>query len=91
MLLGMLLLDMQAGSAECSKVPLPACAQDVLNTWKAMTTTNAKAEDVPSFWKKSWNALVRWFQRDKACTCSAETQSTPKVEEPKVEEKKSAV
>jgi len=55
-----------------------------------MTTTNAKAEYVPSFWKKWWNALVNCFKRDAVCTCSAEKQAGPKVEEPKAQEKKAA-
>jgi hypothetical protein len=52
-----------------------------------MTTTNVTAEGAPSFWKKWWNALVRCFKRDTACACSGESQSTAKVEGPKVQEK----
>ena len=55
-----------------------------------MTTTNVTAEGAPSFWKKWWNALVRCFKRDTACACSAKDQSTAKVEETKIQEKKAA-
>jgi len=55
-----------------------------------MTTTNVKAEAVPSFWKKWWNTLVNCFKREGTCTCAAEKQSTSNVEEPKVQEKKAA-
>ena len=60
------------------------------NTWKAMTTTNTKAECVPSFWKKSWNAFVNCFKRDAACTCSAEKQPAPKTEDAKAQGNKRA-
>jgi hypothetical protein len=60
------------------------------NTWKAMTTTNTKAECVPSFWKKWWNAFVRCFKREAVCTCSAERGSTAKVDEPRAPEKRAA-
>jgi hypothetical protein len=56
-----------------------------------MTTTNAKAECVPGIWKKWWNALVRCFKRDVVCTCSAENQPTPKVEDAKGKEKKGGI
>ena len=55
-----------------------------------MTTTNAKVECVPSFWKKWWNALVNCFKRDAVCTCSAEKQPTPQAENAKTQEKKGA-
>ena len=74
---------------ECSRVFPPGGIQQEPNTWKAMTT-NAKAEYVPSFWKKCWNAFVRCFKRDTVCTCSTERQSITKVEEPKPQEKKAA-
>jgi hypothetical protein len=49
---------------------------------------NAKAECVPGIWKKRWNAFMNCFKRDAVCTCSAERQPRPKVEEVKAQEKK---
>ena len=50
-----------------------------------MTTTNAKVECVPSFWKKWWNVLVNCFKRDAVCT--AGKQPTPQAENAKAQEK----
>ena len=55
-----------------------------------MTTTNAKVECIPSFWKKWWNAFVNCFKQDAACTCSVEKQPPPKTEDAKAQEKKGA-
>jgi hypothetical protein len=60
-----------------------------VNPGKVMNTTNAKTEDVPSFWEKSRNVIAKLFKRE-ACPCCAEKQPAPKVEEPKEQDKKAA-
>jgi len=48
-----------------------------------MTTTSAQVESVPGFWKKCWNALMRFFKRK-----SGEgTASAEKVEHSKPQER----
>jgi hypothetical protein len=84
-------LNIDAIGAECSRVLPPDDIQQQPNTWKAMTTTNAKAECVPGIWKKWWNAFVNCFKRDAACTCSAERQPTPKLADAKAQEKKGGI
>jgi hypothetical protein len=83
-------LNNDAIGAKCSRVLSPAGIQQKPNTWKAMTTTHAKAECVPGIWKKWWNAFVNCFKRDAACACSAESQPARKVEDAKAQEKKGA-
>jgi hypothetical protein len=57
------------------------------NTWKAMTTTNAKVQSGPSFWQKWWIAFVKWFKCDRPCSCATDEKSTCKVDELKITEK----
>ena len=86
-----LLLNNDAIGAECSRVLPPDGIQQEPNTWKAMTTTNVKAECVPDIWKKWWNAFVNCFKRDAVCTCSAEKQAARKVEDAKAQENKDRI
>ena len=58
------------------------------NTWKAMITTNAKAECVPGIWNKWRNAYMNSFKRDVAWTRSGERQPTPKVKDAKAQERR---
>jgi len=57
------------------------------NTWKAMIT-NADTKGVPSFWQKWWNALAKYFKRDRACACAQEDQSASGAEQHNPSERK---
>jgi hypothetical protein len=84
-------LNNDAIGAEWSGVlPLVGIQQEP-NTWKAMTTTNARAECVPGIWKKWWNAFMNCFKRDAVCPCCAEKQPAPKAEDARAQEKEGRI
>ena len=58
------------------------------NTWKAMITTNAKAECVPGIWNKWRNAYMNSFKRDVVWTRSGEKQPAPKGKDAKAQERR---
>jgi len=53
-----------------------------------MSDTEAKAQSVPSFWRKIWNRLAGWMKRRASCACSTENPPAAKTESAGVQEKK---